>query len=85
MYALIYVSTYCHALHLVAKRREIKSFITLHEIKKNFSFNTITFSIKWTTYGKILVKFFSKILGKKCRKNHMSLFLKFLCTSLTFY
>ena len=43
MYALIYVSTYCHALRSVAKRREIKSFITLHEIGKMFSCNTITF------------------------------------------
>ena len=29
MYALIYVSTYCRALHLVAKRRDIKSFYNL--------------------------------------------------------
>ena len=45
MYALIYASTYCHALRLVAKRREIKIFITLHEIGKMFSCNTITFCI----------------------------------------
>ena len=30
--------------------------------------NTITFLIWWTIYGKII----SKILGKKCRKNHIS-------------
>ena len=29
MYALIYVSTYCRALRLVAKRRDIKSFYNL--------------------------------------------------------
>ena len=29
MYPLIYVSTYCHALYLVAKRRAIKSFYNL--------------------------------------------------------
>ena len=29
MYALIYVSTYCRALRLVAKRRDIKSFSNL--------------------------------------------------------
>ena len=43
MYALIYVSTYCHALRLVAERREIKGFITLHVIGKMFSYNTLTF------------------------------------------
>ena len=45
MYAFIYVSTYCRALRLVAKRRDIKSFysITLHKIEKMFSCNTITF------------------------------------------
>ena len=43
MYALIYVSTYCRALRLVAKRRDIKVSITLHEIGKMFSCNTITF------------------------------------------
>ena len=29
MYALTYVSTYCRALRLVAKRRDIKSFYNL--------------------------------------------------------
>ena len=29
MYALIYVSTYCRALRLVAKRRDMKSFYNL--------------------------------------------------------
>ena len=29
MYALVYVSTYCRALRLVAKRRDIKSFYNL--------------------------------------------------------
>ena len=29
MYALIYVSTYCHALRLVAKRQDMKSFYNL--------------------------------------------------------
>ena len=29
MYALVYVSTYCRALRLVAKRRDMKSFYNL--------------------------------------------------------
>ena len=45
MYALIYVSTYYNVLRLVAKRRDIKSFITLHEIRKMFYCNILTFLI----------------------------------------
>ena len=43
MHALIYVSTYRRALRLVSKRRDMKVSITLHEIGKIFSCNTITF------------------------------------------